>query len=49
VQATKIVSLLESYITKELFYCGGKYRRSTPVFRVRGQRSWSQHNGMYQQ
>jgi len=29
VQATKIVSLLETYITKELFYCGGKYRRST--------------------
>jgi len=26
VQATKIVSLLETYITKELFYCGGKYR-----------------------
>jgi len=22
VQATKIVSLLETYITKELFYCG---------------------------
>jgi len=29
VQATKIVSLLETYITKELFHCGGKYRRST--------------------
>jgi len=29
VQATKTVSLLETYITKELFYCGGKYRRST--------------------
>jgi len=29
VQATKIVSLLETYITKEPFYCGGKYRRST--------------------
>jgi len=29
VQATKIVSLLETYITKELFYCGGKYCRST--------------------
>ena len=28
-QATKIVSLLETYITKELFYCGGKHRRST--------------------
>jgi len=28
VQATKIVSLLETYITKELFYCGGKYRHS---------------------
>jgi len=29
VQATKIVSLLETYITKELFCCGGKHRRST--------------------
>jgi len=28
-QATKIVSLLKTYITKELLYCGGKYRRST--------------------
>jgi len=29
VQATKIVSLFETYIIKVLFYCGGKYRRST--------------------
>jgi len=29
VQSTKIVSLLETYITKALLYCGGKYRRSS--------------------